>query len=43
VLGAALLGLDRLAPTGAAAAAHADRARQALDAWNATPVVVTAS
>jgi N-acetylglucosamine kinase-like BadF-type ATPase len=43
VLGAALLGLDRLALSGAAAAADAERARQALDAWNATPVVVTAS
>jgi N-acetylglucosamine kinase-like BadF-type ATPase len=43
VLGAALLGLDRLAPSGAAAEPDAHRARRALESWNATPVVVTAS
>jgi N-acetylglucosamine kinase-like BadF-type ATPase len=43
VLGAALLGLDRLAAAGTADPVVADRARRALEAWNATPVVVTAS
>ena len=36
VLGAALLGLDALAPSGAAPARVADRARADLDAWSAT-------
>ncbi len=42
VVGAALIGLDRLAGGTADAAADA-RVRAALDAWNATPVVVTPS
>jgi len=43
VLGAALLGLDRLAHSGATDPAVAERLRSGLDAWNATAVVVTAS
>ncbi len=42
VVGAALIGLDRLAGGTADAAADA-RVRAALEAWNATPVVVTPS
>jgi hypothetical protein len=43
VLGSALIGLDRLAPGGAASAAVAARARADLEAWSATARVVTAS
>jgi N-acetylglucosamine kinase-like BadF-type ATPase len=43
VLGAALIGLDRLSPGGAAATDVAERARADLDAWDATARVVTAS
>jgi hypothetical protein len=42
VVGAALIGLDRLAGGTADATAEA-RIRAALDGWNATPVVVTSS
>jgi N-acetylglucosamine kinase-like BadF-type ATPase len=43
VLGAALLGLDRLAPSGVTEATVTARARAGLDAWNATAEVVTTS
>ena len=43
VLGAALIGLDRLAPGGAAPVTTAARARDELQAWSATARVVTAS
>ena len=43
VLGAALLGLDRLAPSGATEATVAARAKAGLDHWNATAEVVTTS
>ena len=43
VAGAALIGLDRLAPSGATDPAVADRLRAALEAWSATAAVVTAS
>jgi N-acetylglucosamine kinase-like BadF-type ATPase len=43
VLGAALIGLDRLSPAGAAPPAVAERARSGIDAWDATARVVTAS
>jgi hypothetical protein len=43
VLGAALLGLDALAPNGAAASSVADRARHDLDTWSATARVEMSS
>jgi hypothetical protein len=43
VLGAALLGLDSLAPGGAASADVARRARADLDAWSAGPAVAMRS
>ena len=43
VAGAALIGLDRLAPSGAADPAVAERLRSELEAWSATAAVVTAS
>jgi N-acetylglucosamine kinase-like BadF-type ATPase len=43
VAGAALIGLDRLAPAGAVDDASAERVREALAAWSATARVVTAS
>ena len=43
VAGAALIGLDGLAPSGATDPAVADRLRAALEAWSATAEVVTAS
>jgi hypothetical protein len=43
VAGAALIGLDRLAPSGVVDPAVAERLRAALEAWSATAAVVTAS
>jgi N-acetylglucosamine kinase-like BadF-type ATPase len=43
VAGAALIGLDGLAPSGAVDPEVADRLRAALEAWSATAAVVTAS
>jgi N-acetylglucosamine kinase-like BadF-type ATPase len=43
VAGAALIGLDALAPSGAADPEVAHRLRAALEAWSATAAVVTAS
>jgi hypothetical protein len=43
VLGAALIGLDRLSADGVAPRAVADRVRSDLDGWDATARVVTAS
>jgi N-acetylglucosamine kinase-like BadF-type ATPase len=43
VAGAALIGLERLAPSGVVDPAIAERLRAALEAWSATAAVVTAS